>query len=134
MKPVRRIAFNPWVSRAIIGTWVLWSGMFLCLLSPTVEASQVESRHHPAVMDQADVAAMLTHCLESTDDGEGMTCKLEVNGPLVQPDLIKVAVVNSALLFQSLDFIEPATSIVARTVTEHLHRKDIYLLFCTFLK
>lgn len=135
MNSIRKIAFKPWVSRTIVTVWALWSGMFLCLLTPAVEASHLASSSEQTVMMEAmDAEAMLSHCLEVTDDPEGLTCKSEVNGPLVLPDIVKVAAVHSNLLFLPFESIDPTTEAVAPRNSAPLYFAELFLLFCTFLK
>lgn len=135
MSSIRKIAFNPWVSKTIVVMWALWSGMFLCLLAPVVEASHHSSPSEQTVMlDVMDAEAMLSHCLEVTDDPEGLTCKSDVNGPIVLSDMVKVAAINSALLFSQFEPVDSVVHFVGSHESEPIHFVYLYLLFCSFLK
>lgn len=115
--------------------WTLWSGMFLCLLAPAVEASHLSSPSEQTVIkDVMDAEVMLSHCLEITDDPEGLTCKSDVNGPIALSDLAHVAAINSALLFSPFELVDSVVHVVGSDDSEPIQFVYLYLLFCSFLK
>lgn len=138
MNSIRTFAMKPWISKPIIGMWLLWSGMFLCLFPSNAPAAPIEK-------DWGEVATVTSHqagldtvpveCMEVTDEGTDVSCKSEASGTLVlSSDLVKFVAISHDLPDRLAEFIQfrSVSPLVPRVF--EVPRTGIYLLFCSFLK
>lgn len=133
MNPIRKLARNLIVSRTILGMWVLWSGMLLCLLTPPAEAS--DARDHGMAVEHMDAATMLSHCLEVDEETDTLSCNAEISGPIVPTDILKLATVHMDALYGVIGTVaDRTTPVLSLPEPASLCIRDLFLVFCSFLK
>ncbi|MBD3646621.1 MAG: hypothetical protein HUJ31_04005 [Pseudomonadales bacterium] len=97
VKAFRTFGQNPWVAKPIIAVWLLWSGMFLCLLPAPAVAAPTESQSVHAFMADDLHDEVTVECMQVSDEGIDISCKSEASGTLVSSDFIKFVAVDNDL-------------------------------------
>lgn len=118
MESVRKLTRKTWISWVILGTFVLWSGMAVCML-PNPPARLVHDMTH----------ALHSDCL----GGKAPTfCKSDARLGLsnVQP----FALLDSNLLYRAASMVDFSTTRLDLPERPHFRFIHIFLLVCAFLK
>ena len=123
MEQIRRLSRKKWITRTVLGVFVLWSGMFICMLPDA--APRLAS--HAAGMHQQ---GWHSDCI---GEGAQTFCKTDGHSSVLSW-LPKFSAVDSHLadrIFLPVVFDLPAYGVVTQPA---IKPPRLFLLLCSFLK
>lgn len=137
MNSVRTFCTKPWVTRPIIAIWLLWSGMFLCLLPSDAEmgaAVSASSHVNVSISQHLETQVAVTDCVEVSHEGTEVNCTSEAGGTLVFSDLIKFTAISSDMGHRLAAFVPFRSMPLDLPTVLKTKPVSIYLFLCSFLK
>ncbi|MEX0941408.1 MAG: hypothetical protein WD002_02570 [Pseudomonadales bacterium] len=127
---------KPWVTRPIVAMWLLWSGMFLCLLPPETSAMVTDSsssRMEMPVHQHAKASTGSTDCIEVDSDTADVSCKSEAGGKLIFSSLDKFIAITNHVGYRLPTFVPFDRQPIFFPATLPPDNPPVYLIVCSFL-
>lgn len=136
MYKIRRRCLNSWVTRPILGVFLLWAGMFVCLLPG--EAYATLSPTDPSMTTAQELQAPVSDhtssdCVET--DSESMPTYCESDGKtVVLSDFVKIIGISNDAIDRFSEYVPFLTGVRVIPESPVIRHVSIFLLTCSFLK
>lgn len=119
MYNLRRIATNRWIATAVLGVFILWAGMVVCMLP-------VDHGATLGVHEQSD-------CVQVGDESVPTYCETD-GRTVVLSDLVKFVAIDNYLALRFAEYVPFLSAAPVPVNSSPIRHVSLFLFLCTFLK